>query len=351
MSTTPDPTPDPPGLKTPPTCRDFWKPQDIDLLRTSNPSMREVFRKIQRVAATRTTVLLSGETGVGKGTMAHLLHRYSNRAEAPFVSIHCGAIPDNLVESELFGHEKGAFTGASKLKTGKFEVANRGTVFLDEIDTLPPASQIKLLDVLQTRTIQRVGGTKEIEVDIRIIAATNDDLESLCHQGLFRKDLFYRLNVFPLSLPPLRERIEDLPLLISTILTRLCPGLGACASSVEPAVVKALMHYSFPGNVRELENLLERALILEGSDQLTQESFPAEVFTENPLVPLLNVDTGQSLAQVRKQAIEEVEFAYLRQLLERNQGRIDNTAKDAGVSTRQLHKLMLRHGLDKKDYK
>jgi DNA-binding NtrC family response regulator len=329
-----------------------WNPADAPLVRTLNPAMRDIFRKVERVAATRTTVLLTGETGVGKGTLARLIHRHSNRAEGPFVCIHCGAIPDNLVESELFGHEKGAFTGASRLKQGKFEVADKGTVFLDEVDTLPPASQIKLLDVLQTRSFQRVGGTRDIEVNIRIIAATNDDLEGLCDRGLFRRDLYYRLNVFPLHLPPLRERMEDLPSLVETLIAKLAPGLGAVADSAEEDVLDALREYSFPGNVRELENLLERALLLEPSDVLTPESFPAEIFAgQQPLAPLVRATRGMTLADVRRRCVEEVEAAYLEQVLRQHKGRIDKTAAQAGISTRQLHKLMARHGLDKRTFK
>lgn len=319
--------------------------------RTRTPAMQEVFAKAARVALTRTTVLLTGETGVGKSTVARLIHALSNRADKPFVSIHCGAIPDNLVESELFGHEKGAFTGAVRQKPGKFEVAHGGTVFLDEVGTLPPSSQIKLLDVLQNRTFQRVGGTRDIEVDIRIVAATNDDLDALCREGRFRKDLFYRINVFTLDIPPLRERAADMPVLVESLLRRLQPGDTEPILEVESDVLDALASYDWPGNVRELENLLERALILETGTRLSRESFPAEIFQTEGMVPVAFLDSDLPLEDVRRHAVEEVELAYLRQILERYNGRIDHSASHAGITTRQLHKLMTKHGLHKEDFK
>jgi DNA-binding NtrC family response regulator len=321
------------------------------LTRTRTPAMQEVFAKAGRVAPTRTTVLLTGETGVGKSTVARLIHALSNRAGKPFVSIHCGAIPENLVESELFGHEKGAFTGAVRQKPGKFEVADGGTVFLDEVGTLPPSSQIKLLEVLQSRTFQRVGGTRDIEVDIRIVAATNDDLDALCREGRFRKDLFYRINVFTLDIPPLRERTADMPALVESLLLRLQPGEAEPILDVEPDVLEALSRYDWPGNVRELENLLERALILETGTSLSRDSFPAEMFQAEGMVPVALLDSDLPLEEVRRRAVEEVELAYLRQILERYSGRIDHSASHAGITTRQLHKLMTKHGLHKEEFK
>jgi DNA-binding NtrC family response regulator len=313
--------------------------------------MQEILTKAGRVAPTRTTVLLTGETGVGKTTVARLIHDLSSRADKPFVSIHCGAIPESLVESELFGHEKGAFTGATRQKPGRFEAANGGTVFLDEVGTLPPSSQVKLLDVLQSRTFQRVGGTRDLELDIRIVAATNDDLEALCREGGFRKDLFYRINVFTLEIPPLRQRQADLPLLVDALLRRLQPGEPAPVLEVAPEVLEALRRYDWPGNVRELENLLERALILENGPYLTRESFPAEIFDHQGVVPVTLLNADLPLEEVRRHAVEEVELAYLRRVLERHHGRIDHSAAHAGITTRQLHKLMTKPGLHKEDFK
>ena len=187
----------------------FWQSDSLEVVQTRNPVMRSVFERVRLVAPTKSTVLLTGETGTGKGVLAKLIHRHSNRREVQFIGVHCGAIPDTLLESELFGHEKGAFTGAVRRKLGKFELAHGGTIFLDEIGTITPAAQIKLLQVLQERTFQRVGGEAVIETDVRVIAASNRDLGQMVEQGLFRNDLFYRLNVFPIEIPPLRERRED----------------------------------------------------------------------------------------------------------------------------------------------
>jgi DNA-binding NtrC family response regulator len=199
----------------------FWQSEALEFIQTRSPVMRDVFNKVRSVATTRSTVLLIGETGTGKGELAKLLHRHSNRRDAQFIGVHCGAIPDTLLESELFGHEKGAFTGAVRRKLGKFEIANGGTIFLDEVGTVTPSAQIKLLQVLQDRSFQRVGGEATIEVDVRIIAASNMDLKKMCDEGQFRKDLYYRLNVFPIEVPPLRERIEDIPHLAEVFLEKM----------------------------------------------------------------------------------------------------------------------------------
>ena len=321
------------------------------LLATRNPAMGEVVRKLVRVAPTRTTVLLLGETGVGKGTLAKAIHSLSNRAQAPFVTVHCGSVPETLLESELFGHEKGAFTGAVRQKQGKFEIGHTGTVFLDEVGNLTPAAQVKLLDVLQSHCFQRVGGERDIETDVRVIAATNEDLRAACDQGAFRKDLFFRLNVFPLELPPLRERVEDIPLLAKSLLAKLQSWDQDPITEITPEAMDALIRYDWPGNVRELENILERALILETGGVLTPESFPAEFFSEHALVPPQPLDTSLNLEEVRRRAADDVERAYLKELLKRNQGRIDRTAADAAISTRQLNTLMHKHGLDKDAFK
>ncbi len=326
-------------------------PETASFLATRNPAMSEVVRKLIRVAPTRTTVLLLGETGVGKGTLARAIHQLSNRAQAPFVTVHCGAVPETLLESELFGHEKGAFTGAVRQKPGKFEIADTGTIFLDEVGNLTPSAQVRLLDVLQSHCFQRVGGERDIETDVRVIAATNEDLRQACDDGIFRKDLFFRLNVFPLELPPLRERVEDIPLLAETLLRKLQSWEPDPVTEIAPESMDALERYDWPGNVRELENILERALILETGSALTPESFPAELFSEHALVPPQPLDTSLTLEEVRRRATDDVERAYLKELLKRNQGRIDRTASDAGISTRRLNTLMHKHGLDKDAFK
>ncbi|RJQ70225.1 MAG: sigma-54-dependent Fis family transcriptional regulator [Desulfobacteraceae bacterium] len=329
----------------------FWKTDALDVVQTRSKAMVEVFKKIRSVASTKTTVLLVGETGTGKGIMAKLIHQHSNRQGAQFISVHCGAIPDSLLESELFGHEKGAFTGAVRKKLGKFEISNGGTIFLDEIGTLTPPAQIKLLQVLQDGTFSRVGGEETIQTNARVIAATNSNLKQLSEAGEFRKDLYYRLNVFPIEIPSLRERAEDLPHLIEVFLKRLNREFQKSIHGVHPQVIAGLSHYDWPGNVRELENLLERAYILENSNILTPESFPLDLFEgQNPsaVVPL---HSRMPLAEARKVALEDFERQYLKDLVARNQGRINISASEAGISTRQLHKLMSRYGIRKEEFK
>jgi DNA-binding NtrC family response regulator len=319
---------------------------------TRGDAMRVVHERIRSVAPTSSTVLLTGETGTGKGVLAREIHHSSSRRHGPFVAVHCGAIPEPLLESELFGHEKGAFTGAVRRKTGRFEAARGGTLFLDEIGTVSPATQIKLLQVLQDRVFQRVGGNADIEADVRIIAATNADLDAMVTSGEFRRDLYYRLRVFPIEVPPLRQRLEDLPDLIASILAKLSRRHGLDVDSVEPAVLESFRHYSWPGNIRELENLLERACILEEGPVLSASSFPDDVSptAEGPTAAL-PLDPRRTLAEVRQAAIDAAERAYLTELLTLHEGRIAKVAEVAGITPRQLHKLMLKHQLRKEDYR
>src|SRR5690348_16446157 len=224
--------------------------------------MQEVLATVERVAPTHSTVLLGGESGVGKDLIARAIHQHSRRASGPFVKINSTAIPENLLESELFGYEKGAFTGAVASKPGKFELADKGTVFLDEIGDVPGATQVKLLRVLQEREFERLGGTKTLKVDVRLVAATNRDLRAALEQGTFREDLYYRLNVVPISIPPLREHKEDIPYLVDHFIARFARESGKAVSGVTPAAMKLLADFHWPGNVRELENIIERALAL-----------------------------------------------------------------------------------------
>jgi transcriptional regulator with PAS, ATPase and Fis domain len=329
----------------------FWQVDTFELVRTNSESMKKVFEQIRTVSPTKSTVLLVGETGTGKSVLAQLIHKHSNRKDAQFISVHCGAIPDTLVESEMFGHEKGAFTGAVRRKLGKFEFATGGTIFLDEIGTITPAAQIKLLQVLQDGTYQRVGGDETLKTDVRVIAASNADLKSMCEEGTFRKDLFYRLNVFPIEIPPLRERLEDIPLFVDTFLSNLNQFSLKEIRGVHPLVIEAFERYSWPGNIRELENLVERAYILEASSLLTPESFPNELFEAETTSVVIPTGKQLTLAQVRQQGVEEIEKKYLQDVLARNRGKINGTARDAGISCRQLNKLMNRYGIRKEDYK
>jgi DNA-binding NtrC family response regulator len=329
----------------------FWQSDVQEIVQTNNLAMREVFDKVRLVAPTKSTVLLTGETGTGKGVLAKLIHRHSARRDMQFISIHCGAIPDTLLESELFGHEKGAFTGAVRRKPGKFELAHGGTIFLDEIGTITPAAQIKLLQVLQERNFQRIGGDTLVETDVRIIAASNTDLGEMVNRGLFRSDLYYRLNVFPIAIPPLRQRREDIPQLTEIFLRQMNRFNHRGIHYVHPLVSDVFQRYPWPGNIRELQNLIERAFILEKSSVLTPSSFPAELFANLPAAgPLLTQDR-ETLAEARHRAVEEAEKRYLREALARHGGRINRTAEAAGVTVRQINKLMNRYGLKKEDFR
>ena len=329
----------------------FWRAEWMEIIRTHNPMMRKVFESLRSVAPTIATVLLLGETGTGKGLLAKLVHWHSHRSEAPFISVHCGAIPDTLLESELFGHEKGAFTGAERRKIGKFEMACSGTIFLDEIGTITGQAQIKLLQVLQDGTFSRVGGEELLKTDARIIAATNAELKQLTEKGLFRRDLFYRLNTFPVEIPPLRDRLEDLPHLIDMFLKNLNAKYGKGIKKLHPAIHEGFKIYDWPGNIRELENILERAYILENTRTLNPQNFPTDLVIASEILsnPPNKEDLPLSIA--RKIAMLEFEKSYLKDLLKGCKGKINLSAKKAGITTRQLHRLMARHGFKKNNFK
>ena len=329
----------------------FWQVDSSKIVQTKSAAMKIVFNKIRSVSPTRSTVLLSGETGTGKSLMAKLIHQHSNRKEAQFISVHCGAIPDTLLESELFGHEKGSFTGAVRRKLGRFEIAKGGTIFLDEIGTITPSAQIKFLQILQDGTFQRIGGEETLKANVRGIAATNADLKKMCDDGKFRIDLYYRLNVFPIEIPPLRERIEDLPIMVDIILARLNKFYPKEIHSIHPRVMDTFKKYLWPGNIRELENLIERAYILETSSVLTPESFPNELFEAESSQVYIPSNDSLTLAQTRQRGIEEIERNYLKDVLTRNKGRINQSARDAGITTRQLNKVMNKYGIRKEEFK
>jgi DNA-binding NtrC family response regulator len=329
----------------------FWKSESLELVHTLNPAMKAVFEKVRSVAPTKSTVLLSGETGTGKGVLARLIHRHSNRSELQFIAVHCGAIAETLIESELFGHEKGAFTGAVRRKLGKFEIAKGGTLFLDEIGTITPPAQIKLLQVLQEENFQRVGGEEDITANVRVISATNIDLKKMCDEQRFRKDLYYRLNVFPIEIPPLRERTEDIPHFVDLFLEKLNRFNAKGIHAIHDEVMDAFECYSWPGNIRELENLMERAYILEASSMLTPKSFPSELFESSPSRSGPSIPEKSTLADARRRGIAEIERNFLVDVLTRHRGKIRDSASTAGISTRQLHKLMQKYGLRKEDYK
>ena len=328
----------------------FWKTEWLEIIRSSNPEMKKIYESIRSVSPTIATVLLLGDTGTGKGMLARLVHWHSQRSEQPFISIHCGAIPDTLIESELFGHEKGAFTGADRRKPGKFEMARGGTIFLDEIGTITAQAQIKLLQILQDGTFCRIGGESILKSDARIIAATNADLTELVKAGTFRKDLYYRLNIFPIKIPLLRDRIEDLPSMTDMFLKNLNAKYGKGIDTLHASVIEGFKHYDWPGNIRELENILERAYILETSSVLTPQNFPSDMVLHSETAAPQD-RTAASLAQARQFAIEAFEKSYLTMLLEKTQGKINLSAQMAGITTRQLNRLLSRYGLNKKNFK
>jgi DNA-binding NtrC family response regulator len=329
----------------------FWEQDSLDVVRTNSSLMKTVFEKVRSVAPTRTTVMLTGETGTGKGVVAKLVHQHSNRLNRQYIGVHCGAIPDTLVESELFGHEKGAFTGAVKRRLGKFEVARGGTIFLDEIGTISATAQIKLLQVLQERTFQRVGGEEIIESDARVIAASNTDLKVMTETGSFRTDLYYRLNVFPIEIPSLRNRKEDIPILAEVFLKKLNQYYAKDIADIHPLVLEAFQRYHWPGNIRELENLIERSYILENGATLSPESFPGELFEGGDSTAQVPLDPNRTLAEVRRDGMESLERSYLEELLKATRGRINEAADNAGIGTRQLHKLLTKYGIKKELFK
>ncbi|MDY7031049.1 MAG: sigma-54 dependent transcriptional regulator [Thermodesulfobacteriota bacterium] len=329
----------------------FWEKDYRDIIHTESHLMKAVYKKAMAVAPTRSTVLLLGETGTGKSVLSTLIHRHSNRKDESFIILHCGAIPDTLLESELFGHEKGSFTGAHKRRTGKFEIANKGTIFLDEIGTITPSAQIKLLQVLQDGNFQRVGGEAVLKTDVRVIAATNNDLKKMCDDGRFRKDLYYRLNVFPIEIPPLRKRTEDIPHIVNIFLKKMNSINSKEIKGIDSRVLVAFEKYSWPGNIRELENIVERAYILETSSVLTPESFPGEFFDSDAAVTHFIADSSLSLSEVRRRSIEHTERQYIQELLTINNGKIKESSEAAGISTRYMNKLMTKYGIKKDTFR
>ena len=330
----------------------FWKTEWLEIVQSHNPHMQKVYNSIRSVAPTTATVLLLGDTGTGKGLFSRLIHWHSLRSEKPFIAVHCGAIPDTLLESELFGHERGAFTGADHRKPGKFEMAQGGTIFLDEIGTITSAAQIKLLQVLQDGTFSRVGGEQLMTADVRIIAATNANLAQMVEQGKFRKDLYYRLNIFPIELPCLKDRLEDLPYLVDVLLAKLRAKYGKEISRLHPAVHEGFQDYDWPGNIRELENLLERAYILETGTVLSPDNFPQEMAMHSWQAEMPVDDNKEiSLADARQRVIHEFEQTYIKSLLKQTHGKITPAAKKAGITPRQLNRLILRYRIDKNGFK
>ena len=307
----------------------------------SSVSMKRMLDQVRLVAETDSTVLLRGETGTGKELVARAIHDRSARAARPFVAVNCGALTETLLESEFFGHERGAFTGAFKQRRGKFELANGGTLFLDEIGDISPATQLRLLRVLQERTFERVGGSETIETDVRIIAATNKDLEEAVAANTFRNDLFYRLNVFPINLPPLRDRIEDVPALAVALLRRLSTKLGREVTGFSEGAMYSLMRHTWPGNVRELENVIHRAAITTRAREIDRVDVPS---APPPL-------TDASLKALTRQVIDDLEARYLKEGLQRFRGNVSRLAEAAGLDRRSIFEKLKRHNLRREDFR
>ncbi|MCC7385176.1 MAG: sigma-54-dependent Fis family transcriptional regulator [Deltaproteobacteria bacterium] len=313
----------------------------------SGPEMQRIFETIKKVAETDLTVLIRGESGTGKELVAQALHQASQRRERPFIAVNCAAISRELVESELFGHEKGAFTGADARRTGRFEAASGGTIFLDEIGDMPLETQAKVLRVLQERTLERVGGHQPIPIDVRVVAATHRDLEAEVEDHRFRGDLYYRLRVVELELPPLRARRQDIPALIERFLGQLADRLGRPKMQVSAAALAKLDAHLWPGNVRELRNVVERAAVLASGPEITPDDLDlGERKSRTREVP---ADTGVPFNEAKKRATEEFERAYLLRALEAHDGNISRTAEAIGMIRQSLQQKLKELGIRAKD--
>ncbi len=322
--------------------RDLREKFSFENMIGKSKAMQEIYGLIEKTAGTDSTVLVSGESGTGKEMAARAIHILSRRVERPFVSINCAALPENLLESELFGHAKGAFTGAVAEKKGMFEVAQRGTLFLDEVGETSPWTQVKLLRALQERKVRRVGGTDEIPVDVRIIAATNQDLKRRIEEGKFREELYYRLNVIAFEMPPLRKRTEDIPLLVNHFLQKYCQSMSKRMKRVAPEVINYFELYGWPGTVRELENVIERVVAIEDRETITTASLPPEITmppkreTVRPAIP-----PGFNLVE----HIDDLSKSYIHEARQMAGGNLRKTAVILGVSYRSLRHLIEKFGL------
>lgn len=302
-----------------------------------SPEMQKILQMIEQVAATRASVLITGESGVGKELVADALHELSNRKDQPYIKVHCAALAESLLESELFGHEKGAFTGAVSMKRGRFELAHTGTIFLDEIGEINQQVQVKILRVLQDKKFERVGGEKTQEVDVRIISATNRDLKKEIEEGNFREDLFYRLNVVNIHVPPLRERKEDIPLLISVFLKEFSEENQKDIEGINPKARLALYNYHWPGNIRELRNCIESAVVMSKGNIITYEDLPPTVASGSDS-DYIKIDVGSSL--------DDAEREIIRATLLHENGNKSKTAEVLGIGRKTLHRKIQEYQLE-----
>jgi DNA-binding NtrC family response regulator len=312
---------------------------EFDNIVGRSDAMREIFATVERVAPTRATVLMCGESGVGKDLIARAIHHHSPRDGRPFVKINCTALPENLMESELFGYEKGAFTGANTTKPGKFEQADTGTVFLDEIGDVPASVQVKLLRILQEREFERLGSNKTRHIDVRVLAATNVDLRAALEQGTFREDLYYRLNVLPINIPPLRERKEDIPFLAEHFVKKLKKDLGTPVQSISEAAIQRLLEYHWPGNVRELENVIERSMVLASGSVLEAGDIKLDLAPKPRLASVDNfLPEGMTL--------DDYERSIIREALHRADGNKSQAARLLGLTRNALRYRLSQMGIE-----
>ncbi|MFO0889351.1 MAG: sigma-54 dependent transcriptional regulator [Isosphaeraceae bacterium] len=313
---------------------------------SKNPKMLEIFELIKCVGDTSTTVLIEGETGTGKELIARAIHQTSSgRRDRPLIVVNCAALPENLLESELFGHEKGSFTSAVSQRKGRFELAQGGTLFLDEVGDIPASMQVKLLRVLQEREFERVGGTEKIQVDVRVIGATNRNLQTMVKEGKFREDLFYRLNVFKIDLPPLRDRTEDIPLLATHFIEKYGrPGQPPC--QMTPEAMEMILSYPWPGNIRQLENAIERAVVTAKEGMIRPENLPAELSSPAPRKASFPVDLNRPLPDQLNELIADFESRYLRRALKKSRGHVGRCARISGLSRRSITSKIAQYKID-----
>ncbi|HNX55991.1 MAG TPA: sigma-54 dependent transcriptional regulator [Prolixibacteraceae bacterium] len=304
--------------------------EDVEDIVGKSMAMKDVLRQVESVAQTNSSVIITGESGTGKELVARAIHANSPRKFYPFVSVHCGALSESLLESELFGHEKGAFTGAMYNRKGRFEMADSGTIFLDEIATISTKMQVELLRVLETKSFMRVGGNKEITSDFRVICATNKDLKSLVEKGIFREDLFYRLNVVNIEIPPLRERKEDIPLLVEHFIQKYCLSMNKPPVTIDVAALNRLQEFNFPGNIRELENMIERAIVIGNGKRITLKDLPEDKA----------VRTSTSV-----ESLDDFEKAFILQILNKYEWNISKTARALKVDRVTLYNKIKKYNL------
>jgi DNA-binding NtrC family response regulator len=309
--------------------------------------MRKVYDQIEKVLESEITVFIAGESGTGKELVAKAIHYASLRSDGPFIDVNCAAIPEGLQESELFGHEKGAFTGALATHPGKFEQASGGTIFLDEIGEMSPSAQARLLRVLQERVLQRVGGVETIELDVRVISASNRDLAEMVEEGSFRQDLYYRLVVFPITLPPLRDRREDIPLLVEHFLEKYARDAGKRVTRVEAQAMEAMATHGWPGNVRELENVIHRTLLVSSGLELKFEDLPAGIGEDQTAASRAPAVTNSGSAGGTMN-LEELERETIVRAMENNKGNLSDVARQLGIGRSTLYRKLEQYGLREK---